>query len=382
MIIMIIYGSVRLMKKIIFVFIIAIYLLGFCVSACAVDVSAKSAIVMDAASKRILYEKDVHTRRGMASTTKIMTGLIAIESLNPSDTVSVSPFAASTEGSSIWLSPGENISVKDLLYGLLLSSGNDAATALAEHAAGSVESFTLIMNEKARRMGAMNTNFTNPHGLPDDNHYTTAYDLALISANAMENEFFREIVKTKNKTISWENSEWDRSLSNHNKLLKTYAYCVGIKTGYTKKDGRCLVSCSEKDGRRLIVVTLAAPDDWNDHVNLSEYCFSQYKSYKLCEENEKTGVLVPKAEDADRIELMYKEDYITSLTEEEFGHITKEFSFNPVFPVKVGDKVGECNIYFDDDIIGKVDLIAVNSSEIKRDFLTVVKRLMKGIVRA
>ena len=369
------------MKKIFSVLFVICWFFNNCTYTYALDVSAKSAIVIDGASKRILYEKDAYVQRGMASTTKIITGLIAIESLNPEDIVSVSHYAASTEGSSIWLSPGENISVNDLLYGLLLSSGNDAATALAEHTAGSVDAFTVIMNEKAKSIGAANTNFTNPHGLPDENHYSTAFDMALISAKAMENEYFREIVKTTNKTISWESSQWNRSLSNHNKLLKMYEYSVGIKTGYTKKDGRCLVSCTEKDGGRLIIVTLSAHDDWNDHINLSNYCLSQYKMEKLCNKNEKVGILIPKKEVTDKIKILYKDDYITSLRNEELNNITKKLEFNPVFPVRAGDKVGECSIYYENDLIGKVDLISENNSDVKRDYLTVVKRLTKGIIR-
>lgn len=369
------------MKKIFLLLFMLVVFIDNTVTVNAVDVSANSAVVIDCASKRVLYEKDAYTKRGMASTTKIMTALIAIENADFNEKVSVSSFAASTEGSSIWLSPGENISVGDLLYGLMLSSGNDAATALAEHIAGSMEAFTLLMNRRAAAVGAQNTNFTNPHGLPDDNHYTTAYDLALISAEAMHNDAFREIVKTQNKTISWEDSEWDRSLSNHNKLLKMYEYSTGIKTGYTKKDGRCLVSSSEKDNVRLIIVTLSAPDDWNDHINLSEYCFSQYNPYTICKQGDSAGVLVSKTKDAEDIKLTYKENYITALREEELENITKKISFSTNFPVKKGDVVGECGIYYNDCKIGAVDLISANDSEININFIKTIKQLMKGIVR-
>lgn len=346
-----------------------------------VNISAKSAVVIDAYTKRVLYEKDAYTKRGMASTTKIMTGLLAIENLNFSDVVTVSNFAASTEGSSIWLSPGEHISVEDLLYGLLLSSGNDAATALAEHASGSVEAFTLLMNQKAASLGAVNTNFTNPHGLPDNNHYTTAYDLALISANAMENTVFSEIVKTKTKAISWEGSEWNRSLTNHNKLLKLYEYSTGIKTGYTKKDGRCLVSCSEKDNRKFIIVTLSAPDDWNDHINLSEYCFSEYLPYTVFNKGEKTGVLISNNSQADALKVSAKESYVIPLRKGEEDSVKKEFSFSPAFPVKRGDVIGFCNIYFDENLIGQIELIAENDADIHKNCVDIIKQLMKGIMK-
>lgn len=368
------------MKKMLSLFFVFYILSLSCVPVSALEISAKSAVVIDAASKRVLFEKDAYTRRGMASTTKVMTALVALERANADEIVTVSSFAACTEGSSIYLSPGEHISVGDLLYGLMLSSGNDAATALAEHIGGSVDAFTLLMNNRARQTGAQSTNFTNPHGLPGDEHYTTAYDLALIGAEAMENPAFREIVKTKNKTISHEGSEWDRSLSNHNKLLKMYEYATGIKTGFTKKDGRCLISSGEKNNLRLITVTLSAPDDWNDHISLMEYCFAKYKPYTVCTKGEKIGVLVSKSVNADNIEISYNEDYITALTEDEKGFITKKLAFKPSFPVKKGDKVGECGIYFGDALIGTVDLIAQNNSDIKVSFMSTIKQLMKGIV--
>lgn len=346
-----------------------------------VSVSAASAIVIDCASKRVLFEKNAYAKRGMASTTKIMTALIAIENLNLNDIVTVSPHAAGTEGSSIWLSPLEKISVHDLLYGLLLASGNDAATALAEYTSGSVEAFTVVMNRKAKEIGAYNTNFTNPHGLPGDNHYTTAYDLALISATAMENSLFADIVATKNKTISWEGSEWDRSLTNHNKLLTRYEHAIGIKTGFTKKDGRCLVSCAEKDGRRLISVTLNAPDDWNDHISMHEYCFEKYKAHTVCSKGSSAGIFTNEEIDADAIGLLYENDFTVSLSEEEINSIHVKKVFNVTYPVEKNQIVGRADIYCLDEKIGSINLIAANNSVIKKDFLTVLKKLAKGILK-
>lgn len=367
------------MKKTILLIFVGIFLLFKPYTASAeVSVSAQSAIVIDAASKRVLFEKDAYSKRGMASTTKIMTALIALESLSMDDTVVASPFAAGTEGSSIWLSPGEKMSVHDLLYGLMLASGNDAATALAEHTAGSVDAFTVLMNRRAKLLGAYNTNFTNPHGLPDEKHYTTAYDLAIISKHAMDNPVFAEIVATKNKTISWEGAEWDRSLSNHNKLLKRYEYAIGIKTGFTKKDGRCLVSAAEKDGVRLIAVTLSAPDDWNDHINMLDYCFDKYKSFTVCKAGDSAGDFVN--EDADDIKMTFEKDFITAVSGGEEDKIRTEKSFNVTYPVEKGQVVGKCDIYYSDEHIGSVNLIAQNASVIKKNILRIIKKLLKGLM--
>ena len=194
-------------------------------------ISAKSAILIDANSGRVLYEHNAFEKLPMASTTKIMTGLLACESDKLNEAVKVSPFASGTEGSSLWLKVGEKLKLQDLTYGLMLKSGNDAAVAIAEYLGGSVNAFTLLMNKRAREIGAVNTNFENPHGLDSDGHYTTAYDLALIAREAMKNEKFREIVSTKTYSIPMQGEKWDRALKNHNKLLWRYDGCTGVKTG-------------------------------------------------------------------------------------------------------------------------------------------------------
>lgn len=370
------------MKRFICLIFAFIFLFSSGNTVCAqVSVSAESAVVLDAASKRVLLEKDAYKKRGMASTTKIMTALVAIENLSLDDVVTVSPHAAGVEGSSIWLSPLEKITVHDLLYGLMLASGNDAATALAEYACGSEDAFTSVMNKKAKKLGAYNTNFTNPHGLPDDGHYTTAYDLALISASAMENELFSKIVSTKKQVISWEGSEWNRSLSNHNKLLNMYKYATGIKTGYTKKDGRCLVSSMEKDGGRLICVTLSAPDDWNDHISMAEYCFNNYKVHTVCSKGESAGFFKREDVEADAVALIFENTYTTYLAEGEEGNITLKKSFNVNYPVTKGQIVGRLDVFYKDELIGSVNLLAGNDSVINETFFTIMKKLMKGIIK-
>ena len=213
----------------------------------------------------------------MASTTKIMTALVAIENSDPSDEVTVSPAAVGVEGSSIYLTAGEHQTMEALLYAMLLESANDAAAAIAIHVGGDIEGFADLMNEKARALGLRDTQFKNPHGLAEDGHYTTALELAKITAAAMENELFREIVSTEKKTITVKDGEGVRVLRNHNRLLRAYPDCAGVKTGFTKKSGRCLVSAAEREGLRLIAVTLDAPDDWRDHTAMLDYGFSLYR---------------------------------------------------------------------------------------------------------
>ena len=194
-------------------------------------ISAKSAILIDSDSGRVLYEHNSYEKLPMASTTKIMTGLLACESGKLNETVKASTFASGTEGSSLWLKIGEKQTLENLTYGLMLKSGNDAAVAISEYLGGSIDAFALLMNKKAREIGAVNTNFENPHGLDSDGHYTTAYDLALIAREAMKNENFRKIVSTKTYSIPMQGEKWDRALKNHNRLLWNYEGCNGVKTG-------------------------------------------------------------------------------------------------------------------------------------------------------
>ncbi len=258
------------MKKIAALLIFSLLIMQ---NALAVDLSARAAVLIDGKSGKVLFEKNKDERLPMASTTKIMTGLLACESKKMKKVVTVSPVASGTEGSSLWLEPGEKQTLENLTYGLMLRSGNDAAVAIAEYLGGSTEAFALMMNERAKKIGVQNTGFQNPNGLDAEGHFTTAYDLALISREAMKNKKFRKIVSTKSKTIPWESSEWDRSLTNHNKMLWRYEGCNGIKTGFTKKSGRCLVTSAKRGKTELICVTLNAPDDWNDHTKMLDYGF-------------------------------------------------------------------------------------------------------------
>ena len=257
-------------------------------------VSAQSAILIDFSDKTVIYEKNTRQRMGMASTTKIMTALVVCELMPLDKKVAIPPEAVNVEGSSVYLCEGELLTVEELLCALLLSSANDAAAALAIAAAGSVTAFAHKMNEKAFALGLSDTHFTNPHGLYDEEHYTTAYDLAIISAEALSHPTVRRIASTKKTTIpqgvTAEQSEGTstRYLYNHNKMLSLYDGAIGLKTGFTKATGRCLVSAAERDGLTLISVTLNAPDDWNDHSGMLDYGFSLYERATLYEAGEFT----------------------------------------------------------------------------------------------
>ena len=230
------------MKKSVLAYLF-IFCLNFNLPVYALDISAKSACVISADTGEIIYAENEKEKLSMASTTKIMTALLAIESGRLDETVTVSANAQAQEGSSIYLRTGERIILKDLVYGLMLNSGNDAAVAIAEHMSGSEDKFAELMTKRAKELGAVNTSFKNPNGLDEQGHYTTAYDLALIAAYAMKNEEFKKTVSTKSATATLEDGEI-LYFSNHNKLLKMYDGAVGVKTGFTKASGRCLVSAA------------------------------------------------------------------------------------------------------------------------------------------
>lgn len=250
------------------------------------SVSARSAILIEAESGKVIFEKNADERCSMASTTKIMTALVALESGDIQRTVAVSADAIGIEGSSVYLYENEKLTLEDLIYAMMLESANDAAAAIAIEVGGSIEGFADLMNKKAQELELSNTHFENPHGLDGNSHYTTARELAVIAQKAMNNESFRAIVSTFKKTIPLNESEGVRLLVNHNKMLKGYDGAIGIKTGYTKKSGRCLVSAAERDGVEFIAVTLNAPDDWHDHTTLLDYGFSLYESRILCREDD------------------------------------------------------------------------------------------------
>ncbi|MFT8872444.1 MAG: D-alanyl-D-alanine carboxypeptidase family protein [Sporolactobacillus sp.] len=246
-------------------------------SAQAPAVSAQTAALMELATGRLLDAKDSHRRLPIASITKVMTALLAIESGKMNDTVVVSPEAIRTEGSSIYLKAGERIKLRDLVYGLMLRSGNDASRAIAEAVAGSEQGFVFLMNEKAKAIGMDDTHFANPNGLQNDAHYSSAYDMALLMREAMRQPLFRRITGTKSYSVPATNRSEARLWLNKNKMLRQYPFATGGKTGYTEVAGRTLISTASKDGMELVAVTLNDRDDWRDHSRLFDWGFTTYK---------------------------------------------------------------------------------------------------------
>lgn len=243
----------------------------------SIGVSAEAAVLMCADNGEVIYALNEHKQLSMASTTKIMTSLLLLEEKTPFREVKVTKQMASIEGTSMGLLPGDTVNFDALAHGMLLASGNDAANTAALVIGGSAENFAVMMNRRADEIGMENTNFVTASGLDDEEHYSTAYDMALLAVEALENPEFRNICSKKNATLFYGNPPYSRTLTNHNRLLWSYSHTIGVKTGFTKKSGRCLVSAAERDGITLVAVTLNDRDDWNDHINMFEYGFSQVR---------------------------------------------------------------------------------------------------------
>ena len=264
---------------------VALLIILFTATASA-SVGGKACAVMEASTGRVLYGNNMEMRLPMASTTKLVTAIVAIENGNLGDIVTTSDNAFGTEGSSLYLQRGEKLTLEQMLYGLMLVSGNDAAVAIAEHVGGTVDGFVAMMNEFAERIGAEDTRFANPHGLPNDEHYTTAADLCLMACYAMQNETFRKIVGTKYINIPYEGRTYDRALKNKNKILWDVEGGNGIKTGYTKAAGRCLASAAERAEMQVVCITLNCPDMFEDSAVLLNNAFKEYSMQKVLKKGE------------------------------------------------------------------------------------------------
>ncbi|WP_423805238.1 D-alanyl-D-alanine carboxypeptidase family protein [Paenibacillus illinoisensis] len=247
---------------------------------------AQSAALIDVTSGRILYSKDGDKELRIASLTKIMTAIVAIEQGKLDDKVKVSSTAFAKEGSSLYLKLGEEMTLENMLYGLMLRSGNDAASAIAEHVGGSEEGFVLLMNQKAEEIGLKHSHFMNPHGLDADGHYSTANDLARLTAYALHNPVFKRIVATEDKSAPNPNENWEYSWHNKNKMLRLYEGADGVKTGYTKKAFRCLVSSATRNGQQLAAVTLNDGDDWNDHARMLDFGFENFPLVEIAQKEQ------------------------------------------------------------------------------------------------
>lgn len=299
------------------------------------DISAKSAIVIDSDSGVILYEKNAYTPRSMASTTKIMTALLAIESNRLEETVCISREMLNTEGSSLGLKVGDKISLYDLIVGMMLTSGNDSANAVACFVSGSIDSFADLMNQRGREIGMSSTCFVTPSGLDEGNHHSTAYDMALLTSVAVKNKTFCKIVSMQRADITI--SDKKVTVYNHNKLLSYDKDIFGVKTGYTEKAGRCLVSAKNYCNNKLICVTLSASDDWNDHLSLYDRCESRYNDYTVSG----TIDIALVGASVDYIKASYSKQYkILTDMQLELYHLPFVYS-----PVKKGDVLGYVYVY-------------------------------------
>lgn len=347
--------------KNVFCIVLTLILCTVSLNCYAVETSAKSAILIEADHGSVIYEKNASQRLTMASTTKIMTAICAIEEGNPEKKVKIAPEAVGVEGSSIYLKHGEELTLRELVYGLMLNSGNDAAVAIACAVSGDVKSFAELMNKKAKKIGVKNTQFKNPNGLDEEGHYTTAADLAAITAYALKNEEFRKIVSTYQTTITGNDEAPKRFLTNHNKLLKRYEGCIGVKTGFTKKSGRCLVSAAERNGVTLVAVTLSAPDDWTDHTNMLNYGFEHVHSKTMAKEGEVLSTLEVKNGIEDKVNIVCKSTFAVPAADGRryVAHFKVLSAIEA--PVNKGVEVGEVEFYLDDKLIGTVPAVTEGS---------------------
>lgn len=347
--------------------------------------SATASVLMDRESRRVLWQENPHQQRPIASLTKIMTALVALQYGDETKLVRISSSAAETGGSSIWLEEGEEKTGTELLYGLILRSGNDAATAVAEDLAGSIESFAALMNFQAGHLGAVNTNFCNPHGLHHDQHYSTAYDQALIASFALDNPRFREIASTVEYSISWPGKPWDRLLVNQNRLLQLYAGGDGIKTGWTDQAGRCFAGSATRDGWQLVAVVLNAPLMWEDAIALLDYGFSTYQRVKLAAAGDPRGAIPIVKGFPVSIEVGPAEDFYYPLLPEERSRIRWEAVLPPslVAPVLAGTPAGWLEFYLEEEQIGRITLVTgedVPRLSTGQHFMRLGRLLLRSIV--
>ncbi len=338
--------------------------------------SAHSAIVMEVKTGRVLYSKNISSKRAMASTTKILTALVALENGDLEEHVKIPKEAVGVEGSSIYLRNDETVKLRDLIYGLMLRSGNDSAVAIAHHISGSVEEFSKLMNKRAKSIGAVNSNFMNPHGLHHKDHYTTAYDLGLITREALLNEDFKKIVSSKRWIAE---REGYNAFYNKNKTLAQFKGGDGVKTGYTKASGRCLVTSATRDDMQVLCVVLNDPNWFNDCYALMNRAFANYRPYKVMEKDSDAKSF---SIDKGKIEKSYmtiKEDIIIPVKEEEKSKVKIVFENDETVeaPVQKGQKLGKAKIYIDDKLMATADLYAKESIE-KMKLLDIIKNFFKG----
>lgn len=373
------------MKKIVFIVLSAVMVLfsaTYVYGDVSIDLVGETAVLIDGATGEVLYDKDMHRQMYPASTTKVMTAILALENCELNEIVTIDAETPFTEGSRIYLLEGEQITVEQLLYALLLESANDAAVALAKHISGDVEKFAALMNEKAIQLGAMNTNFVNPNGLPNEKHVTTAYDLAMIARYAMKNQKFREIVSTSDvyhipatgiqddryfrigNRLLWDTKK--TLLYNGNYIAPKYEYATGVKTGYTVAAGSCLIASAKKDGREVISVVLKSDPNnlYLDSIKLLDHGLNDYKNITLVKKGEIKGDTAIKGGETDALEAAVSQDIIKTVPsdyDEALIETKVDISEEVTAPVIAGDIIGNISIYYNGILWGQTNLVAAQN---------------------
>ncbi len=363
--------------KIIVLTVVLALVSNICVFA-VTDTSASS-VVLNADTLEIIYQNNPYTKRSMASTTKIMTALLLAESGRLDEIIRCSAEMVTVEGSAMGLKAGDYISARDLMYGILLMSGNDAANVCAYFLSGSLERFAELMNNKAREIGLDSTSFVTPSGLDAEEHYTTAYDLAVLTSYALKNEEFANACKSSSATVRFGDPMVKYTITNHNRLLKSYNGCIGVKTGFTKKSGRCLVSAATREGATVIAVTLNDPNDWRDHASLLDYGFeSMSKSEISCKTNITTDIIGGLQ---DTVSLEFEDMTVYSLSENSDKLILKisipEYVFAPIYE---GEVIGTASVVFEGRTVAVTNICSRNTVKVGKPGRKTFKEEVKEFI--
>ena len=339
------------------------------------SVSAVSAVLINADTGTIVWEKNAYEQRAMASTTKIMTALLTAEAGELDKKFTVDSYAINVEGTSMGLKQGDIVTRRALLYGILLPSGNDAANAAAVSVSGSMSAFVELMNKKAAELGLTDTHFANPSGLDAQGHYTTAYDLARLAGVALENPVFAEICRCSDAQVEYGNPPYLRWLSNSNKMLWQYEGCIGVKTGFTDNARRCLVSAAERNGVRLICVTLNAPNDWDDHRKMLDYGFEQVKPTEIVLPNPVSIPVIGGYEQD--VTLVLRETVKLSLSEQESKTVNVELYVQPFLYAGfgAGSRAGSARIYLNGEFVREIELVTAYGVQAQEQQLGFWQRL-------
>ncbi len=369
------------MKRIICI-IVAFCLAVLPLSVSALGTSARSAILINGDTGEVIFEHNPDLILPMASTTKIMTALLLCENGQLHREITVTAEMLRVEGSSMGLLAGDRVTLHDLLYGLMLASGNDAANTVAYVLGGTVDGFVKMMNSKAYELGLENTHFDTPSGLDGEDHRTTARDLALLTRYAMQNESFAAAASAKSATLCYGNPPYKRTLTNHNKLLRSFDGAVGVKTGFTKKAGRCLVSAARRDGKYVIAVTLNDPDDWKDHKNMLEYGLNAVKITQISPE--KTEYTLPViGGESDSVTVNIKELTVSTVKDSDFSYTINLPSF-VYAPITRNEEIGSIIYKNENTVIKELPLYAqseIAARAVKKSALTAIKENVKYIFK-